>query len=83
MMRVIFHTAKRPYLYKTPNGETIHICMCGLSQTYPICHGDHAKVRDEDENKIFLYDNQGSRLEELNENNISSILKDVNKLRKV
>lgn len=82
-MRIIFHTAKRPKPYKTPNGETIYICMCGLSQTYPICHGDHAKVRDEDENKIYLYDQQGSRLAELNENNVNDILKNSANLRKV
>lgn len=74
-MRIIVHTAKGPKAYKTPNGETIYICMCGLSQTYPICHGDHARVRNEEDNKVYIYDQQGNRIGEFKDN--------VNNLRKV
>ena len=76
-MRVILHTAKRPYEYKTPSGESVWICMCGLSDTYPICNGKHRLVRDEDEGSVYIYDQTGNRLGTINLN------VDVSKLRKV
>ncbi|KUO79653.1 MAG: hypothetical protein AT714_07825 [Vulcanisaeta sp. OSP_8] len=76
-MRVILHTAKRPYEYKTPSGESVWICMCGLSDTYPICSGKHKLVRDEDERSVYIYDQTGNRLGTIDLN------ADVSKLRKV
>lgn len=76
-MRVILHTAKRPYEYKTPSGESVWICMCGLSDTYPICSGKHKLVRDEDERSVYIYDQTGNRLGTIDLN------VDVSKLRKV
>jgi CDGSH-type Zn-finger protein len=49
--------------------------MCGLSQTYPICHGDHARTRNEEDTKVYIYDQQGNRIGEFKES--------VDNLRKV
>jgi CDGSH-type Zn-finger protein len=76
-VRVILHTAKGPYEYKTPSGESVWICMCGLSDTYPICSGKHKLVRDEDERSVYIYDQTGNRLGTIDLN------ADVSRLRKV
>ncbi|MFP3296103.1 MAG: iron-binding protein [Vulcanisaeta sp.] len=55
----------------------MRICMCGLSDTYPICNGKHRLVRDEDEGSVYIYDQTGNRLGTINLN------VDVSKLRKV
>lgn len=69
MARVVIHTAKGPYTYKLPSGEVVHICMCGLSDRYPLCSGKHKLVQDEEEGKIYLYDETGyRRLGEVNIN---------------
>jgi len=76
-VRVILHTAKGPYEYKTLSGESVWICMCGLSDTYPICSGKHKLVRDEDERSVYIYDQTGNRLGTIDLN------ADVSRLRKV
>ena len=75
-MRVILHTAKGPYEYKTPSGESVWICLCGLSDTYPICSGKHKLVRDEEDGKVYIYDQGGNRLGTIS-------LENVDRLRRV
>ncbi|WP_069807158.1 CDGSH iron-sulfur domain-containing protein [Vulcanisaeta thermophila] len=65
-MRVVLHTRKGPYEYKTPSGESVWICMCGLSDTYPICSGKHRLVADEKENEVYLYTQDGKRIGVIN-----------------
>lgn len=36
-------------------GPVIAVCRCGLSQAWPLCDGSHAKTRDEDDAKLYLY----------------------------
>jgi CDGSH-type Zn-finger protein len=36
--------------------------MCGLSDTYPICSGKHRLVGDEEEGRVYVYDQGGNRL---------------------
>lgn len=50
--------------------------MCGLSDTYPICSGKHKLVRDEEDNKVYAYDQNGNRLGAIN-------LENIEKLRRV
>ncbi len=38
------------------------ICMCGLSQNQPFCDQSHKKTLDEDEEKLYVYQN-GTREE--------------------
>lgn len=65
MARVIIHTAKRPFLHRTPSGDTVHICMCGLSDNYPLCDGSHRATADEEENVTYIYDSEKKRLAKL------------------
>ncbi len=61
MARLIIHTAKKPYIYTLPSGESVAICMCGLSDKYPLCSGKHKLVQDEDDAKVYTYDETGYR----------------------
>lgn len=76
MARLVVHTAKGPYRYALPDGTVIAICMCGLSDKYPFCSGKHKLVQDEEEGKVYLYDETGYR--RLGEANI-----DVKGIRRV
>lgn len=62
MARIIIHTAKKPYVHTTPKGDTIAICMCGLSRNYPFCDGSHKGTRDEAEDVLYVYDQDGNRV---------------------
>ncbi|MCS7094710.1 MAG: hypothetical protein NZ988_02730 [Thaumarchaeota archaeon] len=58
MARLIVHTAKRPYRHVTEKGEEVWICMCGLSETYPICSGKHRVVARESDQEVLMYDQE-------------------------
>ncbi len=62
MARIIIHTAKRPYRYTTQKGEDVWICMCGLSDTYPICSGKH-KICAAEKEEILAYDQDANKIE--------------------
>ena len=49
---------------------------CAVSDTYPICSGKHKLVRDEEDGKVYIYDQGGNRLSTIS-------LENVDKLRKV
>lgn len=57
--RLIIHAAKRPYRHVTERGEEVWICMCGLSETYPICSGRHRLVARERDDEVLMYDERG------------------------
>ncbi|MEM2931960.1 MAG: hypothetical protein QW413_03120 [Nitrososphaerota archaeon] len=63
MARIVIHTAKRPYRYTTQSGENVWICMCGLSETYPICSGKHRICAAEKEDEIIAYDQDANKIE--------------------
>ena len=63
MARIVIHTAKAPHVFNTPKGDNVAICMCGLSQRYPFCDGSHKKAADEADGVVYVYDQQGNRID--------------------
>ena len=55
MPRMIHHDQTGPQEVK-PSEKSVWICMCGLSQDYPFCDGSHKQARQEDPNKLYVYD---------------------------
>ncbi len=55
MPRMIYHDATGPQEIK-PSDDSAWVCMCGLSQDYPFCDGSHKKARQEDPDKLHVYD---------------------------
>ena len=58
MPRLIRHEATGPIEVKpNPEGKSAWVCMCGLSQTLPICDGSHKTCRaNEAPDKLYVYD---------------------------
>lgn len=65
MARIVLRTAHGPAEFKTPNGDTVHICRCGLSKSeYGLCDGSHKQTLDEKEGEVYEYDGEGHREKE-------------------
>jgi CDGSH-type Zn-finger protein len=62
MARRVIKKDKGPYEIK-PQQYSVWICMCGLSKNQPFCDGSHKKTADEEEGKIYEYDENGNRKE--------------------
>lgn len=62
MARLVKHDAQDPVEVKVGN-ESKWICQCGLSHNKPYCDGTHKITRDEEEGKIYVYDEKGNRVE--------------------
>lgn len=67
MPRIIIHARNSPFIHRTAKGDTILICMCGLSGNYPLCDGSHLKTDGEEAGIIYLYNQQGSRIGKVSE----------------
>ncbi len=63
MPRLIQHDAKTPVEIKSKDGQSFWICRCGLSRNQPYCDGSHNATLDEDESKLYEYDDSQKRSE--------------------
>jgi CDGSH iron-sulfur domain-containing protein 1 len=52
MARLVEKTAKNPIKVEGPAA----ICACGLSKNQPYCDGSHRQTHDEDDSKLYLYE---------------------------
>lgn len=62
MARKVVKTAKGPHKL-LPQKKPVLICMCGLSKNQPFCDKSHIKTQDEEEGKIYEYNEKGERKE--------------------
>ena len=58
MTRIIKINDSRPQLLEI-GGEKKWICMCGLSKTKPLCDGSHKQCFDEEDGKVYSYEDVG------------------------
>jgi len=61
MARVVVHEERGPKEVKV-GGESVWICMGGLSKNKPFCDGSHKQTLDEEKGKIYKYEG-GKRIE--------------------
>ena len=61
MARIIIKKEKGPVQVKADSW----ICLCGLSKNQPYCDGSHrrAKLEEEEEGKLYAYDEELKRRE--------------------
>ncbi len=64
MARYVIRTAHGPAEVKTPSGDIIHVCRCGLSKSEQgLCDGSHKQTLDEKEGDIYEYGADGKQEE--------------------
>ncbi len=59
--RLVKHKSQGPAKIEVGD-ETKYVCMCGLSDNKPMCDGSHAETQDEEEDELYVYDDQGKRV---------------------
>ena len=58
MARLIKHEENGPKEIKTEHGDSVWVCMCGLTKNKPLCDGAHKKTHDEKSGKTYMYDDE-------------------------
>ena len=54
MSRLVKFSEKKPLKIEGKD-KNYFICQCGLSKKFPFCDGHHKKTVDEEEGKIYIY----------------------------
>ena len=63
MGRLVKHTAKGPAKVETTEAP-IFVCRCGLSKNEQgLCDGSHKVTQDEQEDKLYIYNQKLQRVE--------------------
>jgi len=62
MARITINEEKGPQKVEV-GGETKWICMCGLTKNKPFCDGSHKCTSEEEEGKVYKYNEDGTREE--------------------
>ena len=62
MPRLVKRTALEPTRY-VMEGKEVWLCKCGLSKNQPYCDSSHKLTRGEEPDKLYWYDEAGTRLE--------------------
>ncbi len=61
MPRIVKLDNKEPYLIEVEN-KKIWICACGLSSKKPYCDGSHKLTKDEDDSKLYIYEQKEKKI---------------------
>lgn len=46
-----------------PQDKPVFVCGCGLTRNFPFCDGTHKQCRDEEDGKMYIYKDDGTREE--------------------
>jgi len=61
MTRLVKFSKKEPLPIEIADNKKVWICMCGLSEKFPYCSGKHKLLKDEQDDKLYFYDDDYQR----------------------